>query len=243
MQESSAVPPGRAGRSDQSLICSVPAVLPPFSNTGVESGDVGLSWLGGTIRSDDGEGVGWGLTRRLGGPSTLTGSTVHYRAGVRADDWSWSVMWGGMGGAVGTVYATIRQSYLERVGSDGLALARDLLRDGYLASSRVDLAGDDLRGSGPRPRWYFDRRAEAWTRTQRGRWQFTEQGSGSQTLYVGSRSSDRMLRLYDHAPSVLRHELELKGVVAAGVGVALGSGASVADLWAAEYGRLVRWAA
>ena len=220
-----------------------PGFLPPFSNTGVESERVGLSWVGGTIQSDDGERVGWDLTRRLNGPSTLTGSTAHYRAGARADDWSWSVMWGGMGGAAGTVYTTLRQSYLERVGMDGLTLARELMRDGYLTCSRVDLAGDDVRGVGPRPREYFERRGEAWTRTQRGRWQYTEQGSGCQTLYVGSRSSDRMLRLYDHAPSVLRHELELKGIVASGVGLALGAGASVAGLWASEYLHLVRWAA
>ena len=217
------------------------ALLPPFGNTGVEPVNVTVAWLAGTAviwdAEDHGAAIGWDLWRKIGGSSILAGSNRHYDHGVRADDWGWQVMWAGRGGATGTVYCEIRQTRLEA--ADGLALARQLISAGIRAS-RLDLAGDDLRPDAPRPRTYFDARQTAWTRTHRDRWVFREDGTGRQTVNVGSGASERQARIYDHAPGVLRHELELRGDVARSTAAALAVAAPAA-LWAAEYGRLVRW--
>lgn len=215
-------------------------VLPPFGNTGVEPGSVSLAWLAGTIRSEDDAGLGWELVRSLADDGRLGGQSGYYGHSVHGADGSWGVAWSGHGGASGTTYVELRQRFLERHGPEAGHLAFELLCRG-LRSSRVDLAGDDLRATARRPREFFDVRSTASTRTDRARWKFTEDGLGRQTLNVGSRASERCMRLYDHAPGCLRHELELKGATAAALGADLAAGASLSDLWARQYAKLVCW--
>lgn len=215
-------------------------LLPPVGNTGVEPEAVSLAWLAGTIRSDDDVGLGWELIRKLGDDARQGGQHGYYGHTVHAADGGWQVGWSGHGGAAGTTYVELRQAWLEGQGPQAPTLALELLSRG-LRLSRADLAGDDVSRSSRRPREFFDARQVASTRTDRAGWKFTEDGLGRQTLNVGSRTSERCMRLYDHAPGCLRHELELKGATAAALGAALLTGAPVSDLWAEQYARLVRW--
>jgi len=201
-------------------------------------GTVSVSWLTLTLRADREDEVVWPLLRRLGGHSQSLRETPHYGRGVGADDRSWSVYWAGRGSNVGTVLTTVRQTRLEQ--PDGQPLAFALAGAGW-RGRRVDLAGDEDCATAPRPRWYFDARTLATTRTDRGKWIFLEDGVGRQTLNAGSRTSERFLRLYDHAPGVLRHEIELKDGAAERVAAALGAGVAAGSLWAAEYGRMIQW--
>jgi hypothetical protein len=219
-------------------------VLPPLGPTGVEPGLDRLGWLAGTLQVWDGgesdRDRGWALVRLLPGPSTLDHRNRHYGTGVRADDWSWAVMWAGLGSAAGTVYAEVRQGHLDRLGPDeGLALAVDLASRG-LRPSRVDLAHDCDDSTARTPARLFALRASAWTRTHRGGWELSVRGDGGEKLTVGSRSSERYCRVYLR-PGVVRHELELKGATAAATIAALSAGCTIGDAWATEYGRLVRW--
>lgn len=213
--------------------------LPPLGPTGVETAKVRLGWFAGTAASDDPVALGWDLFHQLNASgSVLSPGNRHYSAGVRATDWSWQVLWGGRGDAAGTVYAEIRQGVWDGLGEAGwTTLAGKVLP--RLRCSRVDLAGDVDRPCAS-PSTLFDRRAQAWTRTHRGGWELTVRGDGGEKLTVGSRSSDRYLRIYVKGTCV-RHELELKGAVGRTVSDRVVAGASLAALWAGEYDRVVRW--
>jgi DNA relaxase NicK len=177
------------------------------------------------------------MVRAVGGGSggsTLTHGNRHYSSGVRADDWSWQVLWSGQGGSRGTVYVETRQTLTERTPEIALTLLGLGVRP-----SRIDLACD-VGGDSWHPSDLFALRDEAWTRTRRGGWTLTLRGDGGATLYVGSRSSDRFLRVYVKG-AIVRHELELKGAVAAAVGASLEKRTQLGHLWAAEYAKLVRW--
>jgi hypothetical protein len=236
-------------------------VLPPESNTGVEPVTVAVDWWHGTralsvadlTREDlPGAGVpdlerllGHGLARCLGsvtgsrGSHTL-GPTGHYQSGVAADDGGWSVKWDGSGGARRTALLTVTGAGWSSIPPEGHPAALGALQgltEGR--TSRLDLAGDAAAGA-RHPRWYFDRRVAARTRTRRGAWTLTERGDGGETLYVGSRTSERFLRIY-RRPGAIRHELELKGDLARLVAAAAAAGTPLAALWSAEYARLVVW--
>lgn len=233
MDESNPAPQGLPGAADITF-------LPPFTNRGVESGGVSVAWLQASRPAEDDRVAAMRLAMDLGGPSATGRPIPHYERAIRSDRGLWTVGYCGQGDARGTVAVTLRQSWWEAVGDPGPWLVRLLTVDGFHAS-RVDLAGDDLRPDAPRPRAYFDRRALAWTRTHRDRWVYREDGAGRQTLNVGAGTSDRQARIYDHAPGCLRHELELRRDVARAAGAALAAGERPAVVWAAEYGRLVRW--
>jgi hypothetical protein len=171
-------------------------------------------------------------------PTTLVDRGAHYSAGVRADDWSWSVLWHGLGGAQGTVFATVKQRTFEALAGAALPLAVELLAS--VRPSRIDLAADCLSAGTPGPAALFERRAAAWTRTRREGWELTTRGDGGEKLTIGARASDRYVRVYTGHGGV-RHELEAKGAVAIAIGAALRAAVPPMAIWAAEYGRVVRW--
>lgn len=144
-----------------------------------------------------------------------------------------------MGGASGSVYFEIRQSIFEGAGVPD-DLVPWLLGQGVRAS-RVDLAVD-LHGPGwPTPATLYQYLPAAETRTQRRTWELTTNWDGGEKLTVGARSSERYLRVYVKGDQWVRHELELKQAAALRASETLRVGGPLAPLFAAEYGRTVRW--
>lgn len=217
------------------------AFLPPIGNTGVETGPAHLSWLQGTHRPEDEQAYAWGQVQTLQGltgvGTTLDGGDRHWSKGVRADDWSWLVRWGGLApDNRGLVYVETRQSVWESATDPAALLA---LLSSTVRASRLDIASDvDV---GDRPAALFLRRDAAWTRTRRGSWTLIQRGDGGETLTIGSRTSDRYLRIYVKRGDLIRHELELKRTAATAAADALVAGGAVAPVFRAEYGRIVRW--
>jgi DNA relaxase NicK len=162
----------------------------------------------------------------------------HYSTGHRADDWSAVVLWGGLGGAAGTVYVEVRQSLWE--GGCPPDLAPWLLERG-LRPSRVDLAAD-VRGAGwPGPSTLYRYLPAAETRTHRRTWELTLDWDGGEKLTVGARSSERYLRVYVKGDQWVRHELELKQAAALRAADTLAVGGPLGPLFGSEYARLIRW--
>jgi hypothetical protein len=212
-------------------------LLPPVGNTGVE-GSPRVSWLSGSIRGPDGPPIGptfWDQHLRTHGEDWLQSGAKHYAKGFRTRDWSIGVYWDGQGDARGTVYVEVRQGALERMPEpDALTIASTI------RTRRLDLAQDDDRGI-LRPPELYDAVREATTRTHRAGWRLESTSYGDRTtLYVGSRSSERYLRVYDRPP-VVRHELELKAELAGAVSAAWVAGAPLDGLYWAQYVRLVAW--
>lgn len=215
--------------------------LPPLGPTGVETCPVNVAWVAGTAQAwDRDSSLGWELSeplRAMGGSALEGRGNRHYSKGVRADDWRWVVLWGGQGGAAGTVYVEVRQSVWE--GGAPLSLATWLLS--RVRASRIDLAADLIGMRAARPSALFDRRESAWSRTERRGWELTLRGDGGEKLTVGARSSQRYLRVYVKGDDWIRHELEAKGNVARAIAGALQGGRSPRDVFGDEYGRIVRW--
>jgi hypothetical protein len=162
---------------------------------------------------------------------------------VAADDWSYAVYWRGLGGAAGGVFLEVRQVAWEGLGAQWRPLALALLVREGLRARRIDLALDDW-GVRCRPGELFSARAEARTRTHRDGWELTVRGSGETKLTVGSRASERYLRVYDKPVGKVwrvRHEVELKGDAATAAGGWIGGGLGLRELWAREVSRLVAW--
>jgi hypothetical protein len=200
---------------------------------------VTVGWIGGTMRVVDPPTLGFDLARRLiPGGGMLAPGNRHYRSGVRAWDWSAQVLWGGSGSNADTVYVEVRQSAIEDRDDDGAPLVVSLVNAG-LRLSRLDLAGDAGAGS-RRPSLFYGMCRAATTRTHRDGWELRQRPDGDERLTIGSRASERYLRIYVKG-DVVRHELEMKGKLAAATGAAVHAGQALGPLWEAEYGRLVRW--
>ena len=222
-----------------SLAAPEKGVLPPVGNTGVEPGPE-VSWLLGTLRSEDPAKEGrrvWSEVLRplLGGEWRQSGAK-HYGKGFRLDDWSAGVYWDGQGDAKGTAMVEVRQSAL-----DGLPKSArlDLLR--LVRPRRLDLACDDGYQR-CRPRDLFHAAREARSRSRKDRWRLEMTSFGAlTTLYVGSRSSEAMLRVYDKPPQGVRHELELKAERAEQAGSRLLAGWSVSSVYCEAYRRVVEF--
>jgi hypothetical protein len=97
--------------------------------------------------------------------------------------------------------------------------ARDIIQHHALYGDickRIDLA-IDIRDSQIRPRDYYNKLDGGSARTKSKSWSIIEGNGGGQTLYVGSRVSEMMLRLYDKGIESgiggdwIRAELEIKG--------------------------------
>ena len=213
--------------------------LPPIGNTGVEPTVTSVGWLAASIRPEDQPPDPFGLARLCSehapGGQAFGRALKWYGRSIRHDAGLWVVGYEGVGSARGTLSVTVSQDGCDA--APGLVLA--LLRLGMRAS-RLDLAGD-VHDALARPRSYFDRRTQARTRTNLARWTYLEAGDGRSTVTIGARSSDRYARIYDKGDGRVRHEVELKGELAAGVAGRLLAGEAVADLWRDQYGRLVQW--
>jgi len=219
--------------------------LPPVSNTGVEPSSVTVGWLAGTIRPGEPsaiEKLPFDLARvmsaHLPGGSQMGAAFHWYGKSLRGSQGEWSVGYEGVGDARGTCQVVLRQAAIETAPELVLALLGLGLR-----ASRLDLAGD-VHGDVARPRWFFDRRHLARTRTHVGQWVFREDGTGLTSLTLGARASERHARVYDKPTADgwrVRHELELKGTLAAAIAGRLLTGSDPATLWREEYGRLVQW--
>lgn len=195
-----------------------PTTAPTLSETWVEMTTVGLGWLRGTLRTDP-ESVMALLRPHLGESSARSGGTRWFRQSAYLADRRVVVAWDGIGQAAGRVMVDVTQTALDGLGWEGSrALLSDLLGAGFRAS-RVDLYVDDRR----------ERRASA--RVVRGAVvdrQYVSHAdpggyreddhTGAATAYLGSRESERFLRVYDKDPNGFdprtRYELETKGEVA-----------------------------
>jgi DNA relaxase NicK len=165
----------------------------------------------------------------------------HYGKGFRARDWSVGCYFDGQGDAKGTVYVEVRQSACERLPSGDL---RDLLS--AIRGRRLDLARDDPYRR-VRPRDLFHAARHARSKTHKARWRLDMTNFGAETtLYVGARTSDGFLRVYDKLlPATgewgVRHELEIKGDRALDAASFLVMGWPVDRLYGAEYVRVASW--
>ena len=224
-------------------------VLPTRSHTWVEPGDVSLGWLAGTRSvwdTDENErAVAWDAFRVLhdwlGGPTTMHVRTTYYRKGFALDNGSAAVLYDGVAAAAGGVMLTVRQGAFEQVAPEGLGLFRAAMK--LLGRvSRLDLAGDD-RASRRTPAQLYDLLPAARSRSRLASRQLTLTANGESKLTVGARMSERYLRCYvtDKRPGVVRHELELKGSAAAESAARILGGATLFDVWADQYRRLVAW--
>lgn len=229
-------------------------VLPTLSHTWVEPSAVTFGWLAGTqtvwVAADGGpssrdteRAVAWDLFAQLRDalplPSTSTVRATWYRRGFAADDLSYAVVFDGVGRAAGGVMVTVRQSMFERLGPER---SGELVRSvaGGLHTSRLDLAADGPAADLMPPADLYALLPAARSRSRRASQVLTVDQSGGQKLTVGARSSGRYLRCYVKGDRI-RHELELKQAVAGAAMAAVLGGASLLNVWAAEYGRLIEW--
>jgi hypothetical protein len=168
----------------------------------------------------------------------MLGRSTYYRAGFAFDDGQASVLYDGLGRAAGGVLVSLRQTLFERLGpSASLDLVARLAPG--LHTSRLDLAADAAADT-CRPTDLFAMLPAARSRSRREHRVLTVDGAGGEKLTIGSRSSERYLRVYVKGERI-RHEVELKQAAArAALGRVL-RGEALANVWASEYGRLVQW--
>lgn len=192
-----------------------PTPAPPSSETGVQTTptlSIGLGWLRGTLRTDP-DTVLRLLARWWGDATPRDGGTRWYRRTWGLDDGRVMVAADGIGQAAGTVMVDVRQSALDGIGWDGgSALLRALLAAG-VRLSRIDLYCDD-RGVSATPSdvWAAVRSGDVVTHARLEDAQRHETNrDGSETVYIGQRTSERMLRVYrkpDDLGDRVRWELE-----------------------------------
>lgn len=189
-------------------------LAPPSSETGVQTTptlSIGLGWLRGTLRSDP-DGVLALLASVWGEATPRDGGTRWYRRTWGLDDGRVMVAADGVGQAAGTVMVDIRQSALDGLGwAAGVQLLRDLL-DAGVRLSRLDLYCDD-RGVSAHPSdvWAAVRAGDVVTHADLTKSTRHEGMDGSETVYIGRRESERMLRVYrkpDDLGDRVRWELE-----------------------------------
>lgn len=200
---------------------------PPESETGVEmTGDVGIGWARGSIRGLEPDVVIGALAPFLGSSTPRGGGTRWYQASATLDDRRAMVAWDGQGSAAGTVLVDVTQQAFDGLGFErGLALLRTLHGLGW-RPSRLDVWADDREGlADPSDVLAALEAGQVVTHAQGHEWRSNSQGGA--TAYVGSRSSERFLRVYRTGPvhgyAGTRWELELKGEAARGaLGLLLG---------------------
>jgi len=224
-------------------------VLPTRSHTWVEPSSVAYGWLAGTrqVWADGGgqeseRATAWELFSTLRDaialPSNMTARATYYRRGFAFDDGTAAVFWDGIGRAAGGVMLTVRQTAFERLGDVGSAELVGRLVPG-LHVSRLDLAAD-ADSDAQTPDALYAMLPTARSRSRAEHRVLTVDWAGGQKLTVGSRSSERYLRVYVKG-AVVRHELELKQGAAGAAMERLRAGAELVTVWRDEYGRLVRW--
>lgn len=171
---------------------------------------------------------------------TREGRTDHYRTGLRAA--GFGVYWEGVGDAKGRVHVRVTGEGFSGL-TPGEALEVLAMLDGWqVIASRLDLARDVLDLSLPDARSRV-LAGDVRSRAQSIDWREGLRGVNGRTLYVGSRESDRMVRIYDQR-GVTRIEVELhRGMAAAAVDRLLRGGTSFLEVWRSEVVGLVRFPA
>jgi hypothetical protein len=221
------------------------STVPPYSYTGVHRiGSVGLGWVAGTVVTAESEADADRWAGVLGGylPGVVERvkyGSRHYSFGLAAPSGTWTVWYDGRGAAEGTLFVQVRQGAFELL-DDGrdVGLARVVAAGVRL--SRLDLWWDDAE-SRVRPEELWALMKAGLVRPRAQSREFTEYADGHGILRLGGRQSERYQRVYDKwdgAGRRVRHELEVKGSVAAEAGELLGASAQLADLFDREYERM-----
>jgi hypothetical protein len=191
-------------------------VLPPCTDRGVERITVRPDWLDVTFRPEvdaDHLGVAHELLQRYApGPSTVGRGRGFYDHLLHSDDTGASVAYGGRADATGTVLLNLPGKYWGSQGDpDGLVRAL-YERDGHVA--RFDLAadytGDGVPTVGDLSAAIVRRE---WATRLRSAYEGRDLISGTRTVYLGSKSSDRRVRIYD-ARGPVRVEVQCRNEVA-----------------------------
>lgn len=225
-------------------------LLPPFSHTGVEPSAVSVGWWAGTReiwdggQSGDGEqAAAWDLFRRVQaiapGGSNLRARSQWYQRSFSRDDGTATVYYAGVGSARGSIMLTLRQSWFESVPALAVADLLGLVQG--LRVSRLDLAADVSGDRRLTPRTLYGQLPAARSRSRPANRVLTVAWDGAEKLTIGSRASDRYLRIYVKGERV-RHEVECKGDVARAAWAAIAAGAGLESVWRDQYGRVVEWA-
>ena len=165
-------------------------------------------------------------------------STRHHGAGLRGD--GFEVFWQGLGSASGLVYVQVRGEAFDSL-SEAEALELLRMANGWrLAATRFDLCRDVLGLSVAGLR---DAVVRGGVVSRAHSIDYTEglRGANGRTLTIGSRSSDRYVRIYDRRGPT-RIEVQLgRGMAAAAVERVLASGSFDGE-WRAQVTSAVRFA-
>jgi hypothetical protein len=153
------------------------------------------------------------LLRRVDpGPTTLGRGHGFYERMLRRDDTTAWVHLDGKGDAAGTILLTMTgRWWADRADPD--AVVRDVFAlDGHVA--RFDLAADFAGGDVSAVAEAIERRE--WVTRMRSATEAHDLISGRRTVYLGSKASDRRIRIYDVRGPV-RIEVMARNEVAAGL--------------------------
>jgi len=176
----------------------------------------------------------------LPGGSNMNARSQWYGRAFARDDNAATVYYEGVGRARGSVMLSIRQSWFEQLPGDPVPSIAPMLTGWHV--SRVDLAADTPADTALPPAELYARLPTARSRSRSAHRVLTMAWDGAQKLTIGSRASERYVRVYIKGDRI-RHELEMKGVAAGDAWAALAGGATPARVWTAEYGRVVQWRA
>jgi len=203
-----------------------------------------VGWWAGTTRPDAADGgkrAAWEVFERLGslhpGTSNMTVRSQWFQRAFARDDGSAIVHYDGVGRARGSIMTSLRQRWFEESGASIASLAG--LLDGWRVS-RLDLAADTAAPERIHPAALYAMLPTARSRSRAEHRVLTQNHAGGATLTIGSRVSPRYVRIYVKGERV-RHELELKQAVAGEAWALVAAGTHLIDVWAEQYGRLVRW--
>lgn len=225
-------------------------VLPTRSHTWVEPSSVTLGWLAGTRQvwqstegPADERAAAWDAFARIRDrypqPNNMNARTTYYRRGFAMDDGCAAVLYDGIGRAAGGVMVTLRQGLFEQLGPESSwALVVELLPGMHV--SRLDLAADASGSDCLSPAVLFGLLPAARSRSRLDNRVLTVDAAGGEKLTIGSRASERYLRVYVKGDRI-RHEVELKQATAGAAMVRLAAGEPIPKVWAEEYGRIVAW--
>lgn len=122
--------------------------------------------------------------------------TEWYREGTFADDGSWAVKREGRGRCAGSVIVETHGSYLKRLPDRGLSVAQTLQELLGLTGRRVDVMADSAKVEGAIRALYMALEDGDVTLPRGLAWKFEASPTGH-TLYLGSRSSDEYVCIYD----------------------------------------------
>lgn len=175
--------------------------LPPLTNRGVTVAWMGVHWFAGTVRGAAAQAVLNVVSEHLALPIAER-PRGGYGYGSSAGVGGASVYWSE---GRPDVFVVLPGEVCEELGVPGVvALATELNLE---PSSRLDLAWDvgGVTVSQTAAAWHA---GDVVTRAHRDSWKLTQSAEG-QTFYIGSRTSGRMVRVYDRRGPT-RFEMEWK---------------------------------